>query len=82
MSTKRLVRAAAVVVGAALGVPMSLGAAANAERFVFSHSFGGFESLWGIAVDNSPSVSDPSAGDVYVARSQQRTSFQVQRYGL
>ena len=66
MSTKRLVRAAAMVVGAALGVSMSLAAAANAERFVFSHSFGGFSSVWGIAVDNSSSVSDPSAGDVYV----------------
>ena len=76
MSTKRLARAAAmmgrvaaVVVGAALGLSLSQAAAANAEKFVFSHSFGAgdFEGVWGIAVDNSPSVSDPSAGDVYIA---------------
>jgi hypothetical protein len=40
---------------------------AGATGFVFGGSFGSFSLPRGIAVDNSTSKSDPSAGDVYVA---------------
>jgi hypothetical protein len=64
---KRLLNRTITAASVVFGVLVLSSSTANAASYVFGGSFGSFFLPRGVAVDNSTSGSDPSAGDVYVA---------------